>query len=295
MLSSLLSIIFIVFFSLVPLLIWNYGSLYLRDDSWNRGRFFAGILWWAISVGVIFLFEKWLRDTGYMQIYAVISVFVILGGMTWIVTLYGSSYIRGFLRRILLLHIALFSLLLYGWQWGSGYLPMTSETLSFIAGISGFFVAACLEEWVKHVSTIALSSRDFRFSRRDLLLFTLFVTLGFVMIENLVYFLSVYKNGSLSIVTTGLYRLFFALPLHVLAASICVMLWWKALSYGVSSWRYVFFFTLGFFVAILVHSTYNFLIQRESSVLLLFAAICAYIAFTQWIIPSIEKEQSTDL
>ena len=295
MLSSIMSIALIVFFSLVPLLLWSYGNIYLSHHIWNRARFFAGIFGWLISIVCILAFRSWLMSSGLEQIGAVIWVFIVLWGITSIAILYGSPYIRGFLWRILMLHIALFSLLLYVWWWIQDILPMTISSLGFIGGISWFFIAACLEEWVKHVSSIGLTARDFRFSRGDFLVFTFFVTLGFVSVENILYLIEAYRWGTLSVFTTGIYRLLFALPLHVFAASICVVFWWRALSYGWLSWRYISLFLLGFIIAIVMHSFYNLLIERGDIIPLIALLALWYIACTQWLVGSEISEKKAEI
>ncbi len=284
MFLSISSIILIIFFSLFPLLLWGYGNIYLSEHLWNRVRFFAGTLGWVISVGSILLFKEWLTSTGASQIWAVIWVFLVLWGVISGVIMYGSPYIRGFLRRTLFLHIGLFSLILYGWWYLREYIPMNTWSLSFFAGISWFFIAAYLEEGVKHISSIGLTAKDFRFSQIDFLLFTFFITLGFVTGENILYLREAYTSGILSVMITGIYRVFFALPLHVFAASICVMFWWKALSYDFFSWRYIVFFLSGFISATIIHSIYNLLIEKNSFILLIIFVGIGYMAFTQWIL-----------
>ncbi len=296
MLLSFFSIILIIFFSLLPLLFWGYGNIYLSSHIWNRKRFLAGIGGWIMSISCIFFFKQWLMSTGYPQIWAVIGVFLVLGSITWGIILYGSPYIRGFLRRTLSLHIILFSVILYGWGYLREYIPMSLWALSFFAGISGFFIAAYLEEGVKHVSSIGLIAKDFRFSRTDFLIFTFLITLGFVTGENILYFKEAYASGIFSVITTGIYRILFALPLHIFAASICVIFWWKALSYRFFSWRYVVFFVSGFIIATMIHSLYNLLIERNSFLLLSIFAGIGYMAFTQWILSdgnSIKNEGNT--
>ena len=135
---------------------------------------------------------------------------------------------------------------------------------------------------MKHVSSVGLTAKDFRFSRIDFLLFTFFVTL--------LYLIEAAKTSSLTVLMTGVYRVFFALPLHVFAASICVLCWWKALSYGVFSWRYILLFITGYIGAALVHSLYNYLIDIRSFTFLLVFAALAYMVFTQSILP--EEEHS---
>ena len=284
MLSPIISIVLIMLFSFFPLLLWSYGNIYLSRHIWNRARFFAGIFGWLISIVCIFLFRSWLMSSGLEQIWAVIGVFVLLWGVTSIAILYGSRYIRGFLRRTLLIHIAIFAIILSLWWWIQDIIPVSILSLGFMSGISGFFIAACLEEWVKHVSSIGLTARDFRFSRMDFLIFTFFVTLGFVSVENLIYLIEAYKQWTIWVLTTAIYRLLFALPLHIFAASICVVFWWRALSYGFLSWRYILLFASWFILAILVHSLYNLLIERQSIISLVTLVTFGYIAFTQWII-----------
>lgn len=291
MFISFLSIILSVFFSLIPLLFWGYGNIYLSQHVWNRARFFAGIAGWIISVACISFFKEWLLGTWYRQIWAVIGVFVILGILTGWVIMRGSPYIRGFLRRTLFFHIALFSLLLYGWGFVRDYIPMTQGSLTFFAGISGFFIAACLEEGVKHVSSLWLTAKNFRFSRTDFLLFTFFVTLGFITGENILYLKEAYHSGILNVMMTGVYRLFFALPLHVFAASICVIFWWKALSYRFLSVQYIWLFLSGFLIAAIIHTLYNFLISKNSIFFLLLIVGIGYLAFTQWILLGEDREK----
>jgi RsiW-degrading membrane proteinase PrsW (M82 family) len=85
--------------------------------------------------------------------------------------------------------------------------------------------------------SIGLMSQDFAFSRRDIIIFTLFVVLGFVFIENLLYlFLS--DTG----LSTWIFRSFFSLMAHLLASVICAYAWWRALSYEPYSLRYIAIF-----------------------------------------------------
>jgi RsiW-degrading membrane proteinase PrsW (M82 family) len=119
------------------------------------------------------------------------------------------------------------------------------------------------------------------------------VTLGFSLAENIVYLTEAYKSGTSAVFFTGLYRLFFALPLHVFAASVCVIFWWKALSYAIFSWKYIVLFLIGFISAILIHSFYNFLIDKEQIILLILLSSAGYMSFTQWILAIEDKIQSS--
>jgi protease PrsW len=134
------------------------------------------------------------------------------------------------------------------------------------------------------VSSLGLTSREFRFTRRDFLLFTFFITLGFVTLENIIYMIQEIERGALQVFFTGMSRLLFSLPLHVFAASVCVMMWWKALSYRFFSWQYIGYFSLGYIIATLIHGAYNtFLASGYIAPVIVLVAL-GYIAFTQWII-----------
>lgn len=280
----ILSILTIVFFSTFPLLFWAYGDIFLRDHAWNRLRFFGGLFGWGVSVGVIMMFERYFSSDSIVIMGWLVGVFIFLSLIMVYTIRNGSPYIQWFLYQILGLHFMILFILILLWFFGQ-YLPLFPSIWVLSLGwMIGFFISAYLEEWVKHISSIWLSSRDFRFSRRDLLLFTFFITLGFVMLENILYLMRAYDDGWKNIIFTGLYRLFFALPLHVFAASICVMLWWRALSYPLYSLRYIGYFGWWFIIATTVHTLYNQCIDRWYLIPLVVLTGIGYIAFTQWII-----------
>ncbi len=53
--------------------------------------------------------------------------------------------------------------------------------------VTPLLISSLIEESSKHLMSIGLMSQDFAFSRRDVIIFTLFVVLGFVFVENLLY------------------------------------------------------------------------------------------------------------
>lgn len=104
------------------------------------------------------------------------------------------------------------------------------------------------------------------------------------MTENLLYFMRSYDESIGNMLMTGIYRLCFALPLHIFAASITVMLWWRALSYRVFSLRYILLFSSGFLLATAVHTLYNSLIELHVFLPLIALSGIGYIATTQWML-----------
>lgn len=190
-----------------------------------------------------------------------------------------------FLRKIAFLHAGIFIFLYILLEVGIGFLPDSlTNILPMVAGISSFLFAASLEESLKHLSSVGLTAKQFRFSRRDLLVFGFFITLGFVFLENILYLIKAYPLGFGNIFLTGITRSIFSLLSHLFAASICVMMWWKALSYGVFSFRYVMIFLSGFLLASFAHLFFNELVASGNMIFVIIFSLIAYFSFTQWLV-----------
>lgn len=286
---TLLSIILIIAFWLLPVYLWWYGVSLLSSHEWNRIRFFYGLLGGWLSVGIIYMLWLFLRTDSLMRLYALLGVIGLLLVFVWIATLRGSAYVRVFLRKLAFLHAGIFIilyLLIEGMTHLSPHMTETWYLYPLVSGLVGYMFAWALEEWVKHLSTVWLTAKEFRFSRRDLLVFWFFITLWFVMVENLLYLIQAYRWGVLAIFSTGITRSVFSLLAHLFAASICIIFWWKALSYGVFSWKYIFFFVSGFLLASIVHTLYNTMISLYGILPGAIVAVIAYIFFTQWLVES---------
>lgn len=65
-----------------------------------------------MAVALILFFERYLSGDMLSRFFAVGAVFIILSGLVYMLTSLGSPYIRGFLRRVALLHALIFTLLL---------------------------------------------------------------------------------------------------------------------------------------------------------------------------------------
>ncbi len=129
----------------------------------------------------------------------------------------------------------------------------------FIGLSFSFLIASFFEEASKHLMSIGLAGQDFRFSKSDILTFTLFSVLGFVFCENIIYLI-----GGHAPLGEWIYRSIFTLIAHIFAASICAYYWWRALSYQLFSRRYIAFFLLGFLLASGAHTLYNLLLESNS-------------------------------
>ena len=268
-----------------PLLLWGYGTLYLSQNIWNRNRFLFGMLGWAIAVFVIAIFGKSsVSGSSFLKIGSFILIFSVIGMIAWWATKRGSPFIRWFLRKALFLHSMIFCSV-FAWtlllKW---VIPTSNSFLIFLTSIWRFLLAASIEEWVKHVSTLWLTAKEFRFTRRDFLIFTFFVTLWFSTVESAIYLFSHIDSWPWWILFIGISRILFSLTIHVFAASICVMMWWKALSYKMYSYKYIFLFVLGYMIATIIHGAYNILLDRSYIFPLIVLTWVWYFSFSQWMI-----------
>lgn len=282
--SYSLSFIIISIFSLFPLVIWGYGTTFLSEHVWNRGRFLFGMVWGALSVILISLFSGSFAKSIELKVWAFLFLFWLLGTFVWWLTKKGSPYIWGFLRRTLLLHSIVFCIIFIAYITIQQLLSISGGFFAVLFWLWSFLIAASVEEWVKHISTLWLTSREFRFSRRDFLLFTFFITLGFVTLENSIYMYSSINLWPGKVFLVWLTRLLFSLPLHVFAAAICVMMWWKALSYKLFSPQYILLFVAWYVSAVLVHGSYNLFIDRSYLIPLFVLTGVGYFSFTQWLL-----------
>lgn len=151
-----------------------------------------------------------------------------------------------------------------------------SGSLIVPALLSSILLASFFEETTKHFASIGLIGKDFQFSKQDIILFTFFVAIGFVFIENIFYFI----RGDLSL-GQWVFRSFFTLILHVFAAVVCSYFWWKALSYRLFSPRYIITFILGFILASSIHAVYNLSLAKGNIALVLIFAGVGYVVFTR--------------
>lgn len=279
----MISFVFLSFIAflvaILPVYLWGYGASRLLDTPWNRRRFILGIIIGGFSVGIVWLFSY---VTSIQHIYILFGSILFVGLLSLIVFLmihWGSIFARGVLQKVATTHIITILMLLILVSVGSVYIPWS---IILILSTFPLLISSLVEEWSKHLMSIGLMSQDFRFSRSDIILFTIFVVLGFIFIENILYLIQ--WNFSLS---TWIFRSFFSLSAHLISSILCAYAWWKALSYEPFSWQYIGIFTTGFILAVMVHLIYNTILTQGSILGLCIYMIVGYIVTTQWIL--IEK------
>lgn len=255
--------------ALLPVYLWGYGVTHMLSDTWNRARFFLGLFLGSIGVGLTYIFFVY-QDRGILfEVWLFVGYFFILTCIILALTLLGSRFSRLFLQKIAIVHAVILLLVLwsiYLFRQGSGIISGITPAVMI------FLLTPLLEEWAKHLWTVWLIGRDFRFSQKDIVSFTFFVVLGFVFAENLLYLV----RGEFSL-GVWIWRSFFTLIAHVFAALICAYYWWRALSYPLFSLRYILTFLLGFLLAGGVHMLYNYLIMSGNTIGIILYAVIGYV------------------
>ncbi len=269
------------FVALLPVYLWGYGITLLLDTPWNRRRFTLGMIIGSISVGIVWLFSY---VTNIEHIYVIFASIVFIVLLSWVIFLLihtGSVFAKWVLRNVAIINIGIIFLLLIFTSISIVYIP---ESLIIFLSIAPLLISSLIEESSKHLMSIWLMSQDFRFSRSDIIIFTIFVVLGFIFIENLLYLV----HGGFSL-STWIFRSFFSLSAHLLSAIICAYAWWRALSYEPFSWQYISIFTSGFIIAVIAHLGYNMILEQGSVIWLFIYMIIGYLAVTRGIMENTNK------
>lgn len=272
---SFLTLLFIIWVVLFPLYLWAYFVSEYAKDTLSHKRFLIGILTGGIWTSILFLSERYWEVVPFWKFFF-LSLFVFLLLLSIFLFSYFSSKIWGkFAKTIVFAHTSIFLLL--------GWVILLLEKFILVPWVVSvfllsFFSRAIVEEWAKHLSSIGLLWSDFRFSEKDILFFTLFSVLWFVFAENILYY--IFSSFSLG---TLIMRSFFTIIIHIFAALLCSVFWWKAMSYKFLSLRYIATFVFGCTLAWFVHAVANSILASGSIILLSIMCSVFYIVFLLWI------------
>ena len=272
MISNILLLFLAFSIALLPVYLWGYGVSYLLDTPWNRRRFLLGMMIWGMSVAIVWLFS-YIAPSSLYSLAAVVLFVSVLSVILYILILSGSVYARVLLQQFASVNMIIIVSLLVLALTLSALLPGWAILALAIAPL---LISSLIEESSKHLMSIGLMSQDFAFSRRDIIIFTLFVVLGFVFVENLLYLFA-----SHTALSTWIFRSLFSLTAHLLSAVICAYAWWRALSYEPYSVRYVAIFSTWFAIAVVTHLGYNLILQQGSMVGLFVYMIVGYVVVTR--------------
>ena len=182
MFSFIILSFFAFLITLLPVYLWGYGASQLLATPWNRRRFILGMIIWGSSVGIVYLFSYITQVQHIYIIFVSIGFIAILTMITFFLIYRGSVYARWILQKVAIINSWVILILLTLVSIGSIYIP---GSIIILLSITPLLISSLIEESSKHLMSIGLMSQDFRFSRSDIIIFTTFVVLGFVFIENL--------------------------------------------------------------------------------------------------------------
>jgi len=136
--------------------------------------------------------------------------------------------------------------------------PFTDQIFS--ATYNAFIVAGLTEEMFKWIAIVLLIWKNKNFNERfDGIVYAVFVSLGFAMVENILY---VFSNGF----NTGLIRAFTAVPFHA-SCGIFMGFYFGIAKFDSSRKGYYLFLAL--FLPIIFHGIYDFFLMTKHQLYLL--------------------------
>jgi len=142
--------------------------------------------------------------------------------------------------------------------WSMKYGDATPNLTS--AAYEAFVVASFSEELFKYIAVMLFFWRNRNFNERmDGIVYAAFVSLGFAMVENVLY---VFQNG----MPTGILRAFTAVPLHAVTG--ITMGFFLGFA-RMSSVKRTANLIAAFVVPFLIHGVYDFMLMSEEGILLL--------------------------
>ncbi|MPQ47273.1 PrsW family intramembrane metalloprotease [Marinifilum sp. N1E240] len=136
---------------------------------------------------------------------------------------------------------------------------------------NAFLVAALCEEAFKLLAVYILIWRNPNFNEQfDGIVYAVFVSLGFALVENIMY---VFSNG----MSTGIARAFTAVPAHAMFG--IMMGYYLGLAKFSTKGR-TLLFPLAFFIPFLIHGIYDFILMVQINwVLILFFPFLLYLMY----------------
>lgn len=166
---------------------------------------------------------------------------------------------------VIVLPIIYFEQIMHGL--GEGFVGLSS------AAWTAFMVAALVEEAFKYFAVYILIWRNANFNEKfDGIVYAVFVSLGFALVENFSY---VFRNDNG--LQVGIMRAFTAVPAHAMFG--VAMGYWFGLAKFNPSKR-LKFLLLAFIFPFLFHGVYDFILMSGKQVLLFF--FFPFVAYLMW-------------
>ncbi len=296
MLAKIFSLIFILFISFLPLVFWAYIFSYIDSSLLNKKRFFLGIFAGSISVLPFLYFEKIIqiplfsflnifsfaqKITNFSSLFpfflSAFSFLCLFFFFSFLIWLFFSREEKKFifsiktfsLFLIFLLFLSLFFYFLWiffslfpelNFLWEEKIYFWKTLFQSFKLIIVYYFLVGLIEESTKYFQLLGSENLATQ-SSKELVLYSIFIALGFSFIENILYLFNLYSQSwfSTSLIKVYFFRSVFSIILHILCSSIIVhsfaKCWYKYRRFIFREYMKGFFLAL--VLAIFLHSFFD--------------------------------------
>lgn len=286
MILLLLCIIFLCF----PIIIWGYIFSYVDQDYIDRKRFFWGIVLWAWSLVPIVFLEEITSYISFLDVLSMFSAsqsggdfaisFLVFLCLLFCLFVYATffsfpqilqqfkKYAYSFYSLVILIwSISIFLYWLFLFSQTSFFPALwLVETPSFqgilfhtpFLIILYYMIVATLEEVSKYFLSLQNQDTQRIRSRAYILLWAIFVALGFAFVENIFYAYTFLASGTSGVVWLMVFRSIFSTLLHV----ICTVIFFFGSIY-MFSWKtrdtkkLIFSTSIFWMISVVFHTLYN--------------------------------------
>ncbi len=307
-----MSLIFIIFLCFLPIVIWAYIFSYIDWNKLNKNRFLLWIFSWIISVLPIIFYSKIFEFLNFSNLTNIFSSFSFYYYILFIGTFFISIFLLNlffsfftlnkFFEKIIILlkSLLLFSIvsiilitityfLEYLWIFSHFLLPESNISFSW-SNLSSFRLVlfyylfiSIVEEFAKYMWFISSSlfSVD---NVRKAVLYSIFVTLWFVLVENILYLYAlIFSNSSYSeVIKIYFFRFIFSLMVHILCSSLLIYNFSRAYFKYKKFFYFNFLklFFMWFIFSIFSHSIFDILMSYGWSFMIVIYFIISYFYLT---------------
>lgn len=295
-----MSLFFIIIISFLPILVWAYIFSYIDWNSLNKKRFLIGISAWIIGVLPIIFYKEIFSFFQLQKLLLVFDDFNFFYFLLLILIFFLFIIIISFLFSFFIksknktlpyyklksfLSFCVFSILFLSlvylvfcvWNFSQIWVVKNNLSLSwlwissFLVLVFYFLFISLVEEFSKYIWFLG-TSFDYISSIKKWVFYSFFVSLGFVFIENVLYFYNTYLTWWFweNFIYMYFSRSVFSLILHVFCTALIAAYFSKAfLKYSKFDIKFFTTFIFGVLLAVLSHTFFNLSLQYSFTFILL--------------------------
>ncbi len=305
-------LLLLLLLSFLPIIIWAYVFSYIDGDRLNKSRLLVWIFAWIVAVVPIVFFEQIFSFFKLSHLLLIFSKF----SLTWFwifllvffLFIFFSSFFYLFFQKKsyktvlpylfgnfgVFLIFTIFStsflyLTDYFWFFSSFWLWESDLNFSWIALNSFRLVLfyyvfiALVEELSKHINFLGYSVKHID-TVQKWVLYSIFATLGFVLVENMLYLYNIYQVSWFTpeFFRVYLFRFVFSLMVHVLCSSLFAFYFSRAyIRIGnVFNFSYIKILFTGIALAVWLHAFFDISLTYWWSFMMIIYFLAGYFYLT---------------